>query len=182
MLLESFEDHMTDPAKPPEGFEQGHAEGYAEGYAAARSEQATLQHALVQNIADLEFKYEEARGEIIKSLAPLFSMLTEKLFPQLLADGFADQIAMILQQVASQRATTGLCLSVHPDQYDAVSATLSATSTNAMLSVDASLPANAAWVRHEQGMLRVDFDALLDEIRTILSAVEPTETRNDTHG
>lgn len=182
VLLESFEDHMMDPARPPEGFEQGYAEGHAAGLAAAKSEQVTLQHELVQSISDLEFKYEEARGEITKSLGPLFSGLTEKLFPQLIADGFADQIAMILQQAVSQGATTGLSLSVHPDQYDAVAASLSATPINAALSADTSLSPNAAWVRHEQEILRVDFDQLLDEIRTILSAVDPIETRSDTHG
>lgn len=182
MLLESFEDPMMDPTKPPEGFEQGYADGYAEGFAAARSEQATLRHELVQSIADLEFKYEEARGEITKSLGPLFSVLTEKLFPQLLTDGFADQIVMILQQAVSRGAASDFRLSVHPDQFDAVAASLTATSTNVTLSADASLPPNAAWVRHEQETMRVDFDQLLGEIRSVLSAVEPIKTRSDTHG
>lgn len=173
---------MMDPTKPPEGFEQGFAEGYAAGLAATKSEQATLRQELVQNIADLEFKYEEARAEITNSLAPLFYVITEKLFPQLIADGFAGQIAMILQQTVAKGANTGVSLSVHPEQYDAVAASLSATQINATLSSDPSLPPNAAWVRHEQETMRVDFDQLLGEIRSVLSAVEPREKRSDSHG
>ena len=182
LLLESFENLMKDPAKLPEGFEKGYEEGFAAGISAATSTQATLQQELVQSVADLEFKYEEARGEITKSLKPLFSVITEKLFPQLIADGFADQIAMILQQTISQGVTTGFNLSVNPKQRDAIAAALSEMTTTTALSVDPSLPMNAARLRYEQGASHVDFDQLLAEIRTILSAVDVIEPRSETYG
>ncbi len=182
VLLESFEGDMKDPAKLPEGFENGYEEGFAAGIAAAAETQAMLEQELVQSIADLEFKYEEARGEITRSLRPLFSVITEKLFPLLLAEGFADQIATTLQETVSQGATTGFSLSVNPKQHDAVAAVLSAMTTTVDLSVDPTLPMNAARLRHDQSALHVDFDQLLADIRIILSAVDVREPRSETHG
>jgi flagellar biosynthesis/type III secretory pathway protein FliH len=182
MQLESFDDDAPHAAPPPEGYEQGFAAGYAEAFAAAKAEQATLQQDLVQSIADLEFKYQEVRGEITRSLGPLFATLCEKLFPQLVEHGFASQIAHILTQAAAKNPESQFNLTVHPDQRDAVALALEATPVNVTLTTDPELRSNAAWVRYAQGALHVDLDQMLDDIRLILSAVDFIETRTETHG
>ena len=182
MQLESFEDDATHMVQPDKGYEQGFADGYTQGLAAAKSEQVNLQQELIQSIADLEFNYQEVRGEIIRSLGPFFGSLSEKLFPQLIEYGFAGQIADVLTQAATADPTSKFSLSIHPDQQASVVAALDATSLNVALTTDVELSKNAAWVRYAQGAMHVDLDQLLADIRLILSAVDFIEARTENHG
>ncbi|SIT89093.1 hypothetical protein SAMN05421665_2871 [Yoonia rosea] len=180
--LESFDDDTVQEAHTPEGYEQGFAEGYAEGLAAAKSVHATLQQEFVQNIADLEFKYQEVRGELTRSLGPLFDILCNKLFPHLVEEGFASQIAHILLQTAAQNPALEFTLAIHPEQYDAVTSALEASSINVALTSDPELTKNEAWVRCGQDAQHVDLDHMLNDIRLILSAVDFIEMRTTPHG
>lgn len=182
MQFESFDDDALQVAHAPEGYEQGFAEGYAEGLAAAKSEQTTLQQELVQNIADLEFKYQEVRGELTRSLAPLFDTLCRKLLPHLVEHGFAGQISQILMQAAAEHSASKFTLAIHPDQHDAVASALEASPINVMLMTDQELTRNEAWARWGQETLHVDLDQMLDDIRLILSAADFKETRTKPHG
>lgn len=182
MQLESFDDDAVQAVQSPEGYEQGFAEGFAEGLAAAKSEHATLQQEFVQNIADLEFKYQEVRGELTRSLGPLFNILCNKLFPHLVEEGFASQIAHILLQSTAQNPASQFTLVVHPDRCDAVTSALAANPFNVTLMADPELTRNAAWVRCGQDALHVDLDQMLDDIRLILSAADFLETRTTPHG
>ncbi len=182
MQLESFDDDAVQVAHTPEGYEQGFAEGYAEGLAAAKSEKAALQQEFVQNIADLEFNYHEVRGELTRSLGPLFETLTHKLFPHLVETEFAGQIGHILMRTAAQNPALQFTLAIHPDQYDAVASALEASPINVTLTTDPELTKNEAWIRCGQDAQHVDLDQMLDDIRLILSAVDFIETRTTPHG
>ena len=182
VLLESFEDQTMAFAKPDEGFEKGFAVGFAEGKEAAKAVQTVLQDEFVQCISDLEFKYEEARSEITRSLGPLLSILVEKIFPHCLTEGFADQIVAVIQQSLNENTATGFRLTINPAQNTAVIAALAKAAIEVDLTVDPALPPNAAWVRYDQDELYVDGDALLGDIHSILTTVEPIEKRTETHG
>ena len=182
MRLESFDEEAQHLPHPPEGYDKGFAEGYAEGIAAAKSEQSALQQELVQSIADLEFKYEEVRGELIRSLGPLFTALSERVFPHLIEEGLADQIAHVLLQAAIADPAAQFNLSVHPSQHQSVATALETAQLNVTLGSDPALTRNAAWVRYSQSAQYVDFDQMLADIRLILSTVNFIETRTEKHG
>ncbi len=182
ILLESFETDTQKKQKPDEGYEKGFAEGYAAGLSAANSRQESLAHELVQTIADLEFKFDEARGEITQAMGPLFTALAEQVFPQCITDGFAEQIATLLQTTAAQSCPSDISLCIHPQQYDAITTALSATAISVAVTSDASLGLHAARIEHNKRTIQIDCDQLLDDIRNILSSVAFIETRNETHG
>ena len=182
MMLESFEKDASHVNGPNPDFEAGFAEGHAAGLAAAKEEQTALARELTQNIADLKFKYDEARGEMTRALGPFFATIVDKVFPKCLSDGFAEQIVLTLEQAAAQAATSGLKLRLNPSQCDAVAAALSTTSINAELLADPALSSHAAWIEYGHQALHVDYDALIGEIRDIITSVNFIETRNAIHG
>ena len=180
--LESFEDDALLAELPDEGFAQGFTEGHAAGLAAAKAEQAALAHELVQSIADLQFKYEEARGEMIRGMGPLFAALTEKVFPQCIAEDFADRVVALLLDKAAVHAGNGLTLRIHPQHKAAVTAACEAAEIDVAVVSDASLQPHAAWITHEAGAYHIDYDQLIDDIREILSSVDVIQPRSETHG
>ncbi|WP_133122553.1 FliH/SctL family protein [Yoonia maricola] len=181
-MLESFESETLLDQAPDEGFEKGFTQGHAAGLAAAAAGQEALTQELVQNIADLQFKYDEARGEITRAIGPLFAALAQKVFPQCVAEGFVDQIVALLHKTASRTAERSFTLRLHPQYQEAVSAALMTAGLDVNVSTDPALSPHAAWVAYDTGAAHIDCDQLLDDIKTILSSVDFIETRSETHG
>ncbi len=182
VMLESFESDTPPAVTPDAGFEKGFAEGYQAGLSAAKDDQANLAHELVQTVADLEFKFDEAKGAIAQAMGPLFAALVSKVFPQLIEDGFPEQIVAVLLNTSSQSCSSEFSLCIHPSQSDAVITALSAASVGIQVSSDSALQLHEAWIHHDTGALHIDCDHLIDEIREILSSVNFIQTRSDTLG
>ena len=167
--LESFESDPELAEKADAGFAQGFVEGHAAGLAEAQATQTTLAHEFVQSVADLEFKYEEARSEITHAMGPLFSAL-------------AEQIGALLLNAAAEPGGGRLALRVHPQHSDAVTAALATAAIDAHVVNAPTLQPHAAWIQHEAGALQVDCDQLLNDIKAILSSVDVIQPRSETHG
>lgn len=182
IVFESFESDAELQDGADEGFERGFAEGYDAGLSAAKSEQTTLAKELVQNIADIAFKYDEARGELIRSMRPLFSALADKIFPQCISDGFTEQIVMILQKAGTGCPASAVTLCIHPAQHEALATALSSSPIDVALSPDPTLQPYTAVVQYDTGAIHIECDRLLDDIRAVLSSIDLIETRSETHG
>ncbi|EBA13851.1 FliH/SctL family protein [Roseobacter sp. CCS2] len=180
--LESFESDSLLAEKPDEGFAQGFTEGHAAGLVAAQAAQATLTQEMVQSVADLQFKYEEARGEITQAMGPLLTTLAYKIFPQYIADGFADQIVTLLLDAATNDAAGQFTLRIHPDNHEAVSAAIASAPLDANVVADEAVQLNAAWIQYEAGTLHIDCDQLLADIKAIISSIDLIQPRSETHG
>lgn len=180
--LESFEATEVQQSGADGGFEQGFVEGHAAGIAAAHSEQSVLRKELVQSIADIEFKYNEARGEIIASLAPLFDGLVEKVFPRLVQDHFAAQIVATLAHVAEQAVVKKLQLRINPSQRDAILSAVSETGIELTFEDDESLSETSALIGSDRQEILIDFENLIHEIGTVLSTVQSYDQRTQTYG
>jgi flagellar biosynthesis/type III secretory pathway protein FliH len=180
--LESFDASTVEQTGPSQSFEQGFVEGHAAGIAAAKAEQDMLRQEVVQSLADLEFKFNEARGEFIYSLAPFFEGLIEKVFPRLARDHFSEQIAAIMVQVAEKASVTKLHVKVHQSQRQAILSAVSESGIELTIEDDANLSETAALIRHEQHEILVDFDQLITEIGTVLLAVRNTDHRSEIYG
>ncbi len=182
LSLESFEDVIAQDETSSEDYNRGYEEGLAAGTAAAQEEIGALQQKLVQAICDIDFTYAEARGQLLHSLAPLFSVLTTKILPYCVENGFAEHVANVLQQAAKDDANAPISLFVHPESYDAVVTLKSELPQHVTIHPDASLGIHAAWIEKvAQGTL-LDTDALLAEITTALSLITHPETRTESNG
>lgn len=182
ILLESFDLDDDEPTGGDAAYQEGYAEGYTAGQTAAANAQQALEGALVQAIADIEFKYEEARGEITRSLAPLFQVLVERILPHCIANGFADQIVTSLTAVMGTAETGQATVFVHPSQRLSVEAALERFSIIASVSDDPMLGQHAAWVRHCDKEIHIDQDKVLADISAVLAAVHLSQTRTQSHG
>ncbi|MEM8537130.1 MAG: hypothetical protein AAGF56_04625 [Pseudomonadota bacterium] len=180
--LESFDDDtpVIDPAEA--AYHEGFTAGQAAGQAAAEADQLALKASLVQAIADLEFTYSEARGEMTRALAPVFQALVEKVLPHCIAGGFATQIASVISAHVAAGQTSGLSIIVHPSQRAAITAALGDDANRIAWGEDAALDVHAAWVGHAAGEVLINFDQLLDEISAILGALNSDDMRSDSNG
>lgn len=177
VLLESFDVESDATERPSADYSRGFQEGLAAAEAATQELQATLEKELVQSISDLAFKYEEVRSEIIQSLGPLFSALAEKVFPQCLADGFADQIAALLATLAAQKTGAQFHLAVPPRHCAAVASAAANSDLEVTISEDETLGDLAALISYQEAEWHVDGDQLLRDIQSILTAAQNDETR-----
>lgn len=177
-FLESFDAAAPTETATAQAKEESYRAGFADGQTAAKAEANTLNAELVQAISDLEFKYEEVKGEVTQSLRPFLKTLATQVFPHFAQTAFLAQIVQVLQTIA-QTATTGpLSLSVHPNQAGAISEAIATATLKVRVVPDAALAQNTARVAHAGEETQVDTADLIARISAILSA-EATPSQKD---
>lgn len=178
-LLESFESQVVDSAAPAPEFERGYEEGFAAAQAAASADATQLNDKLVQSIADINFTYAEARSQVLRSLGPLFDMIARRALPHCVANGFAEQLAQHLVEIAGTDVGS-MSLHVHPDQVERVKATMGETAIK--VAGDPNLTPFAAWVGQSDRETLIDMDGLLAGISEALSAISSYQKDNAQDG
>ncbi len=182
LSLESFEDSMAQGDPVNEDYNRGYAEGLVAGTAAAKLENAALQEKFVQAICDIDFTYAEARGQLLSSLAPLFTALVAKVLPHCIDTGFAGHLSEELLNAAQRDIDEPIWLYVHPENIASVQAMSIELPARIRLQPDETLDLHAAWIeKRERGTL-LDTDALLAEITMTLSMLTNPEARTESHG
>ncbi|MCK0095763.1 hypothetical protein MWU60_09285 [Yoonia sp. F2084L] len=182
LSLEAFDADLTEDMPNNPAVQQAYDDGYAAGLTAATQDQSAISAELVQHIADLEFSYSEARGDILRTLSPLLDRVVERLLPHCVAAGFATELSAILYQAATTDLPDAVSITVHPDQRAAVAAELSDYNTDISIIGDAALGPNAAWITQGTRESYLDLDALLSQITEILSTIDLTEPRIEANG
>ncbi len=182
LSLESFEDALTESSGPSADFDQGYQEGLAAGVATVQAETEALSAAFVQTMSDIDFTYAEARGQILASLSPLLTLITEKVLPHCVAAGFTGQLSALLMDAAAADTAANIELHVHPAQQAAVEAAMQALPTKVTVIGDATVSEHAAWIAQGRSETRLDADRLLARIDEILRAIQHIEDRTDTYG
>lgn len=182
LSLEAFDADLAEDLLNNPAVQQAYDDGYAAGLAAAAQNQSAISAELVQHIADLEFSYNEARGDILRTLSPLFAQVVETLLPHCVARGFATELSAFLYQAATTDLPDAISITVHPDQRAAVAAELLDYNTDISVVEDPTLGRNAAWITQGIRESYLDLDALLSQITEILSTIDLTEPRIEAHG
>lgn len=88
-------------------FEQGYKAGWEDAVEAGTAEDGKASEALTHSLEDLSFSFHEARAQVVSSLEPLFSCLSEQLLPDLAAHGLRQTITGMLTGAATD------CLDPH---------------------------------------------------------------------
>jgi len=182
LSLESFDGGLVQDDQPGTAFNLGFEDGFAAGEAAAKANAAALNDTLVQAVADAEFTFAEARGQVLRSLAPLFAAVVDKVLPHCIATGFAGHLADLLIQAAADDLGAQLELHVHPENTEAVEAALADLPNAVIVLPDKSLTPHAAWIKRSNGDTLLDADALLSEICAALSTIQHPADRTQSHG
>ncbi len=182
LSLESFENVLSNDAAPNPEFNEGYEAGLAAGAAAAQAETEALNAAVVQAIADIDFTYAEARGQVLSALTPLFTTIAERILPHCVSTGFATELAAMLVEAAEADTSAEMMLHVHPDQQAAIEAAIQNIATSVTVTADPALSVHAVWIKSGRQETLLDIDVLLQRINEILGAIQTTENRIDSYG
>lgn len=180
--LEAFDLIDTADPGPNADYENGYAAGLVAGQQAAQVKSDHLRHELVQSLTDISFTYHAARHEILSSLRPLVTALSETILPHCVAQGFAGQLADLIVTRFDCGISDAICVHVHPDQRASlqnVTATMTGTVT---VKADATLTLHAAWIGQGQAETYLDMDRHLAAISDLLSNIPATDQRITANG
>ncbi len=183
LTLESFDDDTGGvPQSHPE-YTCGFNEGVKAEQARAEAEHQHLSAALINSVTDAHFTFTEARQTILAELTPLLNAITTHILPATQTLGLSSLICEILEQAAESQLSTQPTISVHPDQFDAVTSALAAVlpSKTTVLS-DPSLSSHAAWLSVNNHDSMIDFENTFAAVQTALRAYSDSHERKIKHG
>lgn len=183
-LLESFDSPAAavEATGPSLEWVAGHVVGFAEGRAAAAAEQGRFSAEIVQSLADLSFSYAEARGHLLLSLRPLFTVLMDRFLPGLVREGLAAHLAYLLRQAAVQDLQVPIDLCVHPDHIAGLRDIIGQAGMPLNLRGDRTLSHGQAQLSSVEGETMLDLDELLSATREALAAIFFTDEKEVHHG
>lgn len=161
------------------GFEAGQSSA-VESNAAAQN---TISREIVSALADADFTYVEARQAVLSELTPILNVISSRVLPLMATAGLSSIVLDTLTRAVSDSVPKHPTIAVHPDQLDALTDALSNdSSVKGILKGDSSLPVNSAWLSTASGETSVDFESVIEAIKSALgSYTQPNhrKTGND---
>jgi len=103
-----------------EAFEKGYQAGWDDAVTAQKDDSRSVSVQLSQNLQDVSFSYEEARADVIASLAPLLRQMVETVLPRLAQDRLPDVIAEEIAQMIREGGDQPIELCAAPSDMTAL--------------------------------------------------------------
>lgn len=179
---EMFESALVEEMRLA-AFDAGYRAGWDDAIAAAAGEEAALNDQVGRNIQGLAFTYHEARSHVLRALSPLIADIAVRLLPEIAHAALPQLVAEALGPYAELAADAPVEVMVHPDARARVE-TLLGTSPDLPLTVrdDAGLAPGQVWLRLGETETRIDIDAALGSIRTVLQDFFDPAAKERRHG
>lgn len=95
-------------------FEKGYSAGWEDGVKAGDPSESDASAALVRSIEDMSFTFHEVRAQMIASLEPFFSSLTQTVLPEIATEGLNRQITSLLSKAGEAATEQPVVLFVAP--------------------------------------------------------------------
>lgn len=141
-------------------FEAGYAAGWEDASRAEASEQHRLRAELGHQLQELAFTHHEARGLILRDLAPLLRAMAEVVLPRVARESLGPLVAEAIAAIAEERAEAPVVLRVAPADVEAVTEVLRQQPAAPLeLRADDTLAPGQIWLRAEERELALDIDA-----------------------
>ena len=151
-------------------FEQGYKAGWDDATAAQQDEQTRLRSDVSRNLQELSFTYHEARGHLLKGLAPLFEQICARVVPELAAGAIGGVVQEALQPLAEAAIESPVTIVLNPGARSAVEAALAAGVAPPFRIVEEpSLAEGQLYLRWKEGEEHIDMDAAIASIRAAVS-------------
>ena len=146
-------------------YDQGYAAGWDDSTAAQADEQRRLQAELARNLQALSFTYHEARGHLIRAIAPLLEEMCTRLLPELAREAIAPVILDALMPLTEDLADTPVTIVINPAARPEVELLLGkATGLPVTLQDEPTLGEGQAYLRLGETETRVDLDRAITQI------------------
>ncbi|MHC0051982.1 FliH/SctL family protein [Actibacterium sp. D379-3] len=184
-------DHVgPDPAMLTEdarltAYEEGYKAGWDDAAAAEAQSQSRASADFAKTLQDLSFTYAQARAHVLDAIAPLLTLMADKVLPDLARDGFAQTVVELGRAAAETAANAPVDLIVSPANRAALERLLQDDAGLPLRIVEEpSLGPGQAFLRGGQGETALDIDAVIAGIRDAVAGFLTTEAEKETqtHG
>ena len=164
-------------------YESGYGAGWDDAVAARDKEQGQIGTDLARSLQALSFTYHEARGHVLKALAPLLTEMAARVLPAVAAETLAPLIAQELRPLAAKLAEVPVTVVVSPLNREAVAAVLAReTALPLTLVEEITLGEGEARLCFGDAEQRIDLDGAIAAIRgAVADYFSPLEEERE-HG
>lgn len=170
----------TEPALVPadaveearlDSFEKGYKAGWDDAVAAQEDEDQRLRADVGRNLQGLSFTYHEARGHLLRGLAPLLEGICSRILPQVAQAALGGIVCETMEPLAEQALDRPVTLVLNPQARPVVEAALSESAAPPVIFVEEpSLAPGQMHLRWDAGEKRIDLDAAVAEITAAVTA------------
>lgn len=151
-------------------YEQGYSAGWEDASSSDESDLRTRQLAAARNLQALAFTHHEARGLLLRALAPVIRSMTDTILPEIARAALGAVVLEEVTKAAGQALDAPLTLHVHPESRALVEPMLQATTGLSVLLLDEpSLPPEQVLLRAAPEERLID---LADSVARIRAAVD----------
>jgi len=181
-LLEEFDHrsqgalaiHMSEMKLEEEklqAFERGYGAGWEDASSAEAEGRKKLSSEFANNLRELSFTYQEAHGQMVKSLEPLLSQVISSVLPMIARKSLVPQITEILEEAAKIAGEKPVEIVVGPGNLERVGEMLNApVGLPVTLVEEDSLGEGQAYLRFGETERQIDFDTVLAGISSAVDA------------
>jgi len=164
-------------------YDQGYGAGWDDSTAAQADEQRRLQAELARNLQALSFTYHEARGHLIRAIAPLLEDMCTRLLPELAREAIAPVVLDALMPLTEDLADTPVTIVINPAARPAVESLLdTATGLPVTLRDEPSLGEGQVYLQLGETETRVDLDRAIAQIIAAVRGFFDLTEKDRKHG
>ncbi len=169
-----------------EAFDSGYRAGWDDAMTAQSEEQNRIRADLARNLQALSFTYFEARGHVIRALAPLLREMAGRVMPEIARQTLPALVAEALENHAEAAAARPMTLVVNPTNRAAVEKVVAESPLPLFLVEEPSLGDGQVYLRFDETEERIDIDAALSGIAQAVSdylaTLDTPEQEHRSHG
>lgn len=164
-------------------FDDGYRAGWDDANAARAHSAAESEEALVNHLQSLSFTYHDARSHVLRALNPLIAEIAARLLPTIAQSALPQLVVDALAPFAEFAASAPVELRACPATRDLLEARLGGDPGLPLAFVaDPALTPGQVWLRLGEAETRVDIDAALTAIRTVLRDFFEPQAKDSNHG
>lgn len=164
-------------------YEHGYSAGWEDASSAQSDDQTRLRTELAHNIQSLGFTYHEAKGHVLRALAPLLQEIIGRLLPEMAREALAPVVLETLMPLAEQMADAPVALVMNPIARPGIESLLEqATGLPLVLIEEPTLGEGQVYLRLGDAETHVNLDRASAEIAAAVRGFFGLETKETHHG
>jgi flagellar biosynthesis/type III secretory pathway protein FliH len=181
--LESFDSSAQAVISEHPEYTRGRADGHTAGMADAAAQQDGHIQDVTSLLTQAQFSYAEARQAVLADLSSVIDATMSQLLPQIATLGLVARLRDELLISYSENTAIKTVLHVPPRLQKICEDTIAQTCAGQVtVKSDPQLGDHALWFERNNGDTYVDFENLLNAVRSALSCLNQTNQGNKNHG
>lgn len=169
----SLEEHTL------ESFEQGYKAGWDDAVEALKQDQKKISSGFSRSLQEMSFTLEEARTQVMKSVAPLLEEMVHKVLPRLSLEGLPQVIINQVKEIAEAHTHINVEIQISPANKQALEHLLGSNpALDVTIVTEPSLAEGLAVIRFAESELKIDLGGVIQNFETALTQLYPVNNRD----